>query len=171
METFGPSGDNTSEHVQINDMLAIINSTFNITSSEFINTNMIICNHNIFLRKSKDILTVSMIEKRGLYNCEDDVFYLKKNDFDLYEFCDIMNYVKHRIDTLENLVPILIQAIKKISEMRYVLQIHSHHKPALLDSPQLLFTIQPMRRCAIRYNSATKKILIISNNKSIYEYL
>lgn len=160
------------------DVLTLLNAAFNDNiSNGWTDINTIISTYGLFLRKNNDVLEISIIEKRGLYKCEDDIFCLRmcKTDDDAhvqyYEFWDRMNYIKRRTDTLENLVPIMIRAIEKISKMHNVLQIHNPHKPALLDSPDLLFTLHKMRQHAIRYNSVTQKISIISSNKIAHEHL
>lgn len=146
-------------------------------------SNFVLGGYNLYLIKKDNALQISIIEKRGLYKCEDDIFFIKKvnkTDHDSnsnqasikldstnqnYEFWDIMDYVQRRIVNLDDIATILIKACEKINTMYKVLQVQRNLKPALLDSPKLLFSLKNLRHCAIEYNPQTEKVKIISHNK------
>lgn len=158
----------------INEINKLLNNFENI--SGFMNTNITLSNYGLFVTKGVDALQISIVEKRGLYNCEDDIFHIKlltaTNDSDLgkngpqYEFWDTMNYIIRRKATLEEIVTILIKTCSKINAMYKVLHIQRVNKPALLDSSDLLFSLQGLRHCAIEYNPKTGGVKIISHCKT-----
>jgi hypothetical protein len=158
----------------IDEIKKFLNNFENI--SGFTNTGIILSNYGLFVSKGLDALQISIVEKRGLYNCEDDIFHIKlltetdisdsEENEKQYEFWDTMNYLIRRKATLEEIVTILVKACSKINVMYKVLHIQRIHKPALLDSVDLLFSLQGLRHCAIEYNPKTGGVKIISHCKT-----
>jgi len=143
----------------------------------WVDSNIVISGYNLFVknRKTNDdkesIIEVSIIQKRKLCKCEDDIFCFKRVNEYQYKFWDYMNYIEKRIDTEENIIPIFFRAIHKISLMYKILQKHHLNKPKLIDSTELLFSLKYSRNCPIKYNKETDKIFLGFYSKHDCEHL
>lgn len=144
--------------------------------NDWVDSNIVISGYNLFVKNKKtndkeNVIEVAITQKRGLYKCEDDIFCFKKVNEIQYEFWDYMDYVERRIDIEENIIPRFFRAINKISSMHKILQKHHLNKPKLIDSDELLFTLKLSRRCPIKYNQETERILLGFYSKHDCEHL
>lgn len=130
-----------------------------------------IADYDLFVQKRDDIFEISIVQKRGLYKCEDDIFYIKKNDSsaNIFEFWDVMGYIKYKNDTIKNILLTLVRAIKKIDKMHEILQLYRQYKPILINSKNLSFVSDLFKNDIFCYDNKTKQITTINNQN--YEYL
>jgi len=144
----------------------------------YVDSNIIVSGYNLFVKNStgandndENVIEIQIVQKRGLYKCEDDIFCFKKVNECQYEFWDYMNYIETIIDTEENIIFKFFQVINKISLMYKALQRYHLNKPKLVDSPELLFTIKSSRKCPIKYSHETDKIILGFYKKYNCEHL
>jgi len=143
-------------------------------------TNLVVGNYILYVKKSTNLLQISIIEKRGMYKCEDDIFYIKKIDNCNYEFWDTENYIKKRICSLQEISNILEKACPKINLMYKALQQNRISNPALLDTDEPLFCLNNSncKHHILKCDQVTRNITIIKeinydklNNMLRYKFL
>lgn len=153
--------------VAISDVYSVINVIneylYKFQNNNLIDTGVILGNYNLHIQKTPDCLQVSIIEKRGIYKCEDDIFCIKKVTDNSYKFWDVMNYVQERTTSLQEISNILIKTCPKINLMYKILQQNRLNKPALLDSDEPLFCLNTKynKQHIIKYDPVTKNIKIL----------